>query len=355
MSYIGRDGQRYETLQQVVLADKKYKMIEEQNQLLEEQKALLEKQNEINAENQDMLILKIQAEMAEQATRQEHEKNMRLLKLCDDIGINKSIVDNYIDYIFNFRKIEEEDRKIMEEYERKRQVYLSNERDNMFSKDKLPIVKKLKEEGLDFKGNTMGGRKILNTEEYNTLSKGYGKDILELMEVYDSKKIISVVFHWIFIPFLCIELFLMLPSADEESMGSLFLIMFITLITYFFLLLYSFSVRNSAKDNLEDELNRTLKYLEEHYHEDDGEGTAIWRKLSDLKNGWVKKKMETLDEFRINHYNPKIDKILLDFGLGDKLNGYHLKYKIFSKKEVKATGSIEDYISFFASECEKYN
>ena len=65
MSYIGRDGQRYETLQQVVLADKKYKMIEEQNQLLEEQKALLEKQNEINAENQDMLILKIQAEMAE--------------------------------------------------------------------------------------------------------------------------------------------------------------------------------------------------------------------------------------------------------------------------------------------------
>lgn len=31
MSYIGRDGQKYETLEQVVLADKKYKMIEEQN------------------------------------------------------------------------------------------------------------------------------------------------------------------------------------------------------------------------------------------------------------------------------------------------------------------------------------
>ena len=355
MSYIGRDGQRYETLQQVVLADKKYKMIEEQNQLLEEQKALLEKQNEINAENQRIALLKLQEENNEKAAQREHEQNMRLLKLCDDVGINKSIVDNYIDYIFNSAQVDKKDYKIIAEYENKyRDLTVKNAANAVFVVN-IAWIKRIKE-SFESQVNTM---EIEQNIDKNKLVDDYEEDIYNSIVAYNKTKSYYAVINWLFIPIFCIGIFYMIISATEgsdEFFGKMFLFMIVVLIIYGFCLLFLFSKRNSVKEELEDNIDQALKYNKSQIQEDVKENmNDIKKKLNDLQTKWIKQKMETLDEFRINHYNAKIDKLLFDFGLNDKLNKYGLKYKIFSKNEAKATGSIEDYVSFFVSESEKYN
>ena len=345
MSYIGRDGQRYETLEQVVLADKKYKMIEEQNQLLEEQKALLEKQNEINAENQRIALLKLQEENNEKTAQQEHEQNMRLLKLCDDVGINKSIVDNYIDYIFNFGKIEEKDRKIIEEYTIKKLELIENLFKNNRFKGNILLVNLLKKI-IESQGNIPEHQQLSNEDSYI-------KNIYNLTAAYNKTKSYPVIVNRIFIPLLCYGFILLIASSLD---GEIFLLIIAVLIIYGFCLLFSFSKRNSAKEKLEDNIDQAVKYYKSQIQEDVEENmNDIEKKLNNLQTKWLKQKMEALDKFRINHYNEKIDKLLLDFGLDSKLNEYDLKYKIFSKKEIKATGSIEDYVNFFVSESEKYN
>ena len=191
----------------------------------------------------------------------------------------------------------------------------------------------------------------------NKLVDDYEEDIYNSIVAYNKTKSYYTIVNWLFIPILCLGLFFMTGTeGDDEFFGQMFLFMIVVLIIYVFCLLFLFSKRNSVKEELEDNIDQALKYNKSQIQEDVKENmNDIKKKLNDLQTKWIKQKMETLDEFRINHYNAKIDKLLFDFGLNDKLNKYGLKYKIFSKNETKATGSIEDYVSFFVSESEKYN
>lgn len=348
MGFYGKDGQIYDTLDKKVGADSRYNQQEKQNQLLEEQNKLLaqqERERQLNAiREENRAWLEEQNKKERDRIQREHSEEMRLLSLCDEVGINKSIIDNYINYIFSEKQVEEKERKLFEE-NNKIHKQLENERSTLWNDEeilkKIKIIKKIKNNDLSNSDDLIGyyGLKHL-VEEYNSTNDKIGNGILG--------SIVTAILIFLFLGLL-VGWWTIWPF-----------IIFSVPIIYYLCLIPS---KNTTKIKIEKDCDAELRKLKKELHNktlDNKEeiNKKIDKSIDDHYNimkRCVDTKLNELNEFRINHYNYKIDKLLLDMGLDKKLKEYKLKYKIISKEEVKATGDVDDYVVFFTKEAEKYN
>ena len=61
----------------------------------------------------------------------------------------------------------------------------------------------------------------------------------------------------------------------------------------------------------------------------------------------IKPRIDNFNEFRLNHYNAKIEKLLLDIKFNETISSFGLDYvKVNSSNKVK-NGTLEDYIVYF--------
>lgn len=349
MGFYGKDGQIYDTLDKKVGADSRYNQQEKQNQLLEEQNKLLaqqERERQLNAiREENRAWLEEQNKKERDRIQREHSEEMRLLSLCDEVGINKSIIDNYINYIFSEKQVEEKERKLFEE-NNKIHKQLENERSTLWNDEeilkKIKIIKKIKNNDLSNSDDLIGYYDLKHlVEEYNSTNDKIGNGILG--------SIVTAILIFLFLGLL-VGWWTIWPF-----------IIFSVPIIYYLCLIPS---KNTTKIKIEKDCDAELRKLKKELHNKtlDNKEEEINKKIDktidehhNIMKRCVDTKMNELNEFRINHYNYKIDKLLLDMGLDKKLKEYKLKYKIISKEEVKATGDVDDYVVFFTKEAEKYN
>lgn len=348
MGFYGKDGQIYDTLDKKIGADSRYMQQEKQNKLLEEQNKLLsqqERERKLNAiREENKAWLEEQNKKEREWAQRAHSEEMRLLNLCDEVGINKSIIDNYINYIFSDKQVEKKDRKLFEEYH-KVDKQLENERSTLWNDEeilkKIKIIKEIKNNNLSNSDDLFGYYDLKHlVEEYNTTNAKMGNGIFG-----------SVV--------TAIIIFLFLGLLGWWTIWPL--VIFSVPVIYYLCLIPS---KNITKTKIEKTCDVELKNLKKELHNKtlDNKEEEINKKIDknldkyySIMKRCVETKLDELNEFRLNHYNYKIDKLLLDMGLDKKLKEYELKYKIISKEEAKATGDIDDYVVFFTKEAEKYN
>ena len=258
---------------------------------------------------------------------------------------NLQIIDNYINYIFSEKQVEEKERKLFEE-NNKIHKQLENERSTLWNDEeilkKIKIIKKIKNNDLSNSDDLIGyyGLKHL-VEEYNSTNDKIGNGILG--------SIVTAILIFLFLGLL-VGWWTIWPF-----------IIFSVPIIYYLCLIPS---KNTTKIKIEKDCDAELRKLKKELHNKtlDNKEEEINKKIDksiddhyNIMKRCVDTKLNELNEFRINHYNYKIDKLLLDMGLDKKLKEYKLKYKIISKEEVKATGDVDDYVVFFTKEAEKYN
>lgn len=347
--YRAEDGQYYDTASEAVGATNRYRQQQKQNQLLEEQNKLLaqqERERQLNAiHEENRAWLEEQNKKERDRIQRAHSEEMRLLSLCDEVGINKSIIDNYINYIFSEKQVEEKERKLLEENNK---IYkqLENERSTLWNDEeilkKIKIIKKIKNNDLSNDDDLIGYYDLKHlVEEYNATNDKIGNGILG--------NIVTAILIFLFLG-LFVGWWTIWPF-----------IIFSVPIIYYLCLIPS---KNTTKTKIEKTCDVELRKLKKELHNKslDNKEEEINKKIDknidehfNIMKRCVEIKLNELNEFRINHYNYKIDKLLLDMGLDKKLKEYKLKYKIISKEEAKATGDVDDYVVFFTKEAEKYN
>ena len=100
---IGRDGRTYDNLTALNLGDSFARMEEQKADDIQKQNKLLEQnmrmQQQIANQNYELEMQKEHNKQLEADKQRKHEKEMRLLKLFDEVGISKNIYDKYLESI----------------------------------------------------------------------------------------------------------------------------------------------------------------------------------------------------------------------------------------------------------------
>lgn len=359
--YIGKDGKMYDTWGQREEADARYEQHREQKKLLEEQNKLLKQQQDETSRLERYKILK-QKEMQEQQMK--HEEKMRILKLFDDAGINKDSYYNFIDYLFcdikdtqlsTFETIKNNRVKIENDVKNIKK-YLKNPDDGFkYIEYLFPNEReKLKE------------RKLMLEKFLNSPSKKTPEVIKYLEETFPeesnviSKKAKSgfIKFFIIFaIGFTLSFLLLISEISGLEILGIIFMI--ITLVISLYSLFngiknsnynelvekalaeIELSIKNPVY-NQKDQAKEALQKAEEVLKEHDKTIKDFSSKLENILLRW-----NDFIEFRKTHYNSKIENILIETGVKERVLKLDFKYPKINNQNKNGDGTIEDYIAYF--------
>ena len=119
--WIGLDGKIYTDINELTAADNRWRQQEKQNELLKQQNEIARDhayQQSIEQEKNRKLQVKLQNEKLEKEraieySRQEHDKEMRLLNLCDNIGISQEFMNSFLDYLYDESSAYEEEKEKM--------------------------------------------------------------------------------------------------------------------------------------------------------------------------------------------------------------------------------------------------
>ena len=117
--WTGLDGKIYTDINELTAADNRWRQQEKQNELLKQQNEIARDhayQQSIEQEKNRKLQVKLQNEKLEKEraieySRQEHDKEMRLLNLCDNIGISQEFMNSFLDYLYDERTAYEKEKE----------------------------------------------------------------------------------------------------------------------------------------------------------------------------------------------------------------------------------------------------
>ena len=356
------------------------RLLEEQNRLLEEKRIADEKQREeerrlererIETER-EIRLQEIETEKEIEESRQEHEKEMRFLKLCDEAGINKGLFDSFIFYISNSERIFQLRTKLTSIGDLKNKLFIAEH--------SLDLKENAIENKISNEINIKGKKEI---EKYNKLKNNFKNDfgwfrswnnfnidndlIKNEYEILQKKFFLGCSLE--FVGFL-IFLIPALISPDEPTNFDFFTILMIIILSVgiIFLIVPLYESKKFKKmcDEEIKNINTNSSYLKNNKAINDitnymynlkstisqfektlnDENNKISNEISNVEKVCQKEKLEEFYNFRVNHYNPKIEKLLLDFGFDVT---YKDIFKSINKSQSKSMGEIDDYIEYFSN------
>ena len=339
--YRGLDGEWYESIDEKVGADNRWEQQQQQNQLLAQQNELIARQNR---DNERLAREQMINSMAIEKSRQMHDKEMRLLALCDTIGINKTIIDNYIEYITNDIIIEINDRKQYDSLNKdinkleKKIEKLKSDIDNFEEKqpEELAILNELKQ---------------MHTKNLNKISN---KKLKEKFE--ERSKYLKNLTIWYVGGFAAV--FLMLPAycGDNYSESRALVLCLISFIPLIISLFKCFKYIGMKKEimNICDKSIKQFKSKHKNKKSNNNsedkltvieeECNTLYEKRRKLIEKVIRKKLLDFHNFRLQHYNSQIEKFLLDYEFDKIFKKY---FKTITKSQAKSNGDIDDYIDYF--------
>lgn len=360
-TYRSKNGKWYDNMVDKMEADRAWDIQraeqEEQNRLLEEQNQLMQKQllekNKLERE-------KIESNIKLEKEKMDHEEKMRILKLLDDIGLNKNVFDEFVEYLIGSKRADIISNYNYEIKEAENQIYninkfFENPEENFnYVEDLVPsssldkiidVIKNMKK--------YINGPRDPQTVNYiqNYFKSNHNDEYLLWMK--NDNKYGSIAF----LGLLSFITGLILKNTLDSNLP-FFICLFLCFI--FFLIGISGTIKsNNLNDIVKNEFNKLTKEFDNELKKvkkelldtkEDKEkdikfykdGIEIFSGNTDVSNRW-----KDFENFRKKHYNQKIENLLLEVGLKEKIEELGIKYIRINNNNKINDGSIEDYIIYF--------
>lgn len=398
MAYNGKwlsdDGKYYDTFTEKATADHAWRTQREeqqaQNELLAKQNELLQEQteqrNKLEREKLDFEREQEANRLYELELKQEHKEKMRILKLFDNIGLNKEYYDNFIKYLIaNTTEYDtldsivnqkeeikshidmmksniENPKKVMSDYN-----YWKNQRERLntmisddiwydrkydelsdcYSTD--PKAEKVYDRFTKFVDNPEG----LAEEDIDNLSSKF--DIQTFKELKRKNKNNTLFFKVSFAIWILSTILIIYGIfADNTDLGVYGLGLWMAMIVIAILKInytpdYSSMMKEIIRKEIQNDYTKIL---------DEKKVITKWKEIkvryeNQLKEleQTIKKEMEPkwndFIEFRKKHYNSRFESLLLDLRLKKQVEELGLKWAKINNGNKINDGSIEDYIEYF--------
>lgn len=363
--YYGKDGKRYKDVVELWNANAVVENQEEQTRLLQvnaELAAFQAEQEERKMQQAEILEYSRQEhEKQMQQTKYEHEQELLLLKIFDEVSIPIEIYKKFEKQLFNAGSINSED---VEQYS-KLMTHLLNKKAEDGNK-----FRELLESNMKFPNN-----EVKYTDKYKKfeefINEKYSKtmfnieqkdfdivenntefiDVLtkEKKKVNQSKKIVK--FSGIFE--IVIGIGILLSELNHPVM---FILSIITLVMGLFFTSFNRVYDSNTTKELKIKLNKSInnQMAKEYTTNVSEEEQTIQNKISEVQaklraesKEIIDKRLQDLYNFRINHYNIKIEKLFYDVGLINKCTERNYNWLNISKDNIKHEGTYEDYFHYF--------
>lgn len=364
MGFHGKDGGYYDNIHEAVAADRKFEQNEARNKLLKEQNDLI-KANAIIEANLQKEKFQHEKEMKEMENasqkelmllQMEHEKEMRILSLFDDAGLSKDSYDQFINMLFILapqKDKNEELNKLSEEYKQQlRDIdkYYEDPQNNFkYVEDNLIDCLNKKLEYYNIKKEL---KAYLNKEHKNTiaeLSKYFKNN--EEYKIYRKTRIMASIVIYVI---SAIMTFLLIDLEYSLLINLVGIIIALICLIKGLLVLPTKMVEKELEllqdkidhmdkyHNFDDQIKDRKEMIENVIATNETSNEMFNKRLKSFETVW-----KIFVEFREEHYNNKIEKILIETGIKDKVESTGLSYKKINNSNKIKDGTIEEYEIFF--------
>lgn len=387
-SWLSKDGQYYNTAWEKIAADtawdEKMAVQQQQNKLLEEQNRLILQnqisQNKIREEqrkNHEEQIATIKDETIKQKKIAEES---RILRLFDDIGLNKRYYDDYVSYLFGNYQKQLEDINLSIRNCKALSTWLVADidengahntrfdfddcyikKENKKLKECLKDINLLKElTDNDINGLSSEIMSIPYLPNNNLSNKELLPSLIDkYFNTYKKRKISGII---TFISIAIIFILMMIDDGESMDIGfTIFMIVGFPIMIFYSIYLFK---NLTSKSNIKDVINyeiknsrkldvkKAKKKLKDANKENDDYLKELQEKEQTLKQEMIKTtklKWDDFVEFRKKHYLYNFEKLLLDMELDKKIKDIGLEYPKINKSNKISDGTIEDYVEYFDS------
>ena len=323
------------------------------------QKQIIEEQHLINEENR-----KHDNEIEDK--RQSNNNKNRLQNLCDNIGISKSVIDNY-EKTIAFSIEQNQLSKKIDDIENELKYLDLDE-----LADELREIHELDEEYIDYNNTKIfeAQRKIGIYKKFkNNDFSGYPTDDDYICRLLDERFSLNLGIFFNIIG-IFITIFLMSIAYPYLLVPGSFVV-FYNIFRPILRLGKIVEIRKKIKSlcdgRIEEQeyiikrINTTKKEIDDNKKAREKcikDRSKFYKKEANFKKELdkiikdnIKKNLEDLYQFRINHYNYDIEKLLLDFDFDKK---YGECYKLLTEDESHKSGSIKQYNDYFLKKIKEY-
>lgn len=332
-----------------------------QIQLAEQQAQLLEQQIKNKELSENELKHNLEHEKDLEQQKLEHEKEMRLLQMFDNVSIPLDIFQKFKNELFNCDDLmSEEDKKLQDEIMAQKFEKMNN---------KLAEVNKVMKNIENNNEDAIKQKSVKYTEEYKNfedfvngkikLQKLSQNEIDELnfdehtKELYDKEKAKTtgiIVFLSIILTLELIATSIAWIMYDNPSS-----ITFITALTFMGLIAVIpneeqlTEIKKSINKIINEKItiNQSEELKIQQNIEDIEELKPITEKYNSILTEMIENKLNYLFEFRINHYNMQIEKLFYDSGFVKECEEKNLTFRSIDRSEIKNEGTFDDYFLFF--------
>ena len=337
----GIDGKEYDSAWEASQANKRWMREIEQKEAIEEQNEILKKQID---EQRRLTQEQMENDRKIEIARQEHDKEMRLLSLCDEIGISKKIIDGFINHVADA----DDDDSVHDD------LNIYRELDDITRK-----LYKLYGELVD-QSNSKQYNDIITTK-YDEISSyiiyaiismvvGIGLLIILLIKGYTTAAFISFGVSFIITSIILCVYQNLKKNCEEENqnlMENKIINFDKTLNDSGEIFIYVLNFEYNNLDFIKDEEQQNPVLVEYRKQRDKLRNQERAIRVEELNS-----RIDDFYNFRLKHYNSKIEKFLDDFNFKEKvkdLTGLNINYKIVTKSMATGNGDIDDYVEYFTN------
>lgn len=370
--YYGKDGKRYKDAVELWRANAVVENQEEQTRLLKmnAELSLLQAEQEERKMQQakDIENERREHEKQMEQTKFEHEKELLLLKKFDEISIPLEV----------YKKFEE---NLLKSYNVKPE---KAEQYNNFIKSATELISKKAKDSEKFgevlqSNMNYPNNEVKYTDKYKKLEEFINSkystimlnmetkdfDIIdnkqEFIEIFNREKKYTKQSENVFsflVPLNIIVGIVFIAAGIISSERSISIIMGAVQLCIGLLVKFIHKIPDSrATKDLKVELNKAInsqmvnEYSQDNISEEEKSINEELKKLqaeiNESSKTIIDKRLQDLYNFRLEHYNLKIEKLFYDVGLVNKCMEKNYKWLDIDKKNIKSEGTYEDYFHYF--------
>lgn len=336
----GKDGENYESVDEMIGANNRWDQQQEQNKLLSQQNQLLAKQQK---EKERLAREQMDNDRALEYSRQKHDREMRLLNLCDNIGISQEYMNSFLDYLNDESTAYEEEKDKL----------------NKLDSD----IKKLKDKSselFDISYDSEHENESIKTQikvlnEIKNMQLGNMEYCLNRDDTYDllTSKINSLatwrVFAFIAGLLMIFTVILLLEGGGTTAdwILGLLIVEIAVIVIYIIVRISNQGKIISICDEKIEKLNKSYKKIDKHNKDNvDDKYYKLEKEKEEIIHKYRNMKLKDFYEFRTKHYNSQVEKFLIDYGFKDRFGA---DFKVVTKSNSKSNGDVDDYIDYFNS------
>ena len=342
--FLGYDGKEYDTVVEWSRANERWEREKSQKESLERQEKLIKQQNELLEEQMEDQRRLVEEQMENdrwiEIERQEHDREMRLLSLCDKIGISQKLMDNFIKYI----------RSSTDDVLNTEPAKKINNQIDPYIYEIYKIYEQIVEK---YNSKMLGDASLVTVHDFSVIY-----EILKIVS-FISLVLIPLCFFYLFIPLgilgitILIYITLGLYSSFQNAKREEFLTLKKKCLSYksgmtdsediyIFLRQFENSYSNLVSD--EEKVNQTLCDLKKK--RDDG-----MKELRKMCEQEMNSRLKHFYNFRVSHYNSALEKFLVDYDFENEIkrgiDAFNVNYKVVTKSMATGNGDIDDYVEYF--------